>query len=67
MVTIYNINKVEKKNGAIKFLVELRGLEGDTKPTTIQNGIVENGSSFIEIDTGKLFMYDLENETWHEV
>lgn len=67
MVTIYNINKVEKKNGTIKFLVELRGLEDDTKPTTIQNGIIENGSSFIEIDTGKLFMYDLENETWHEV
>lgn len=67
MVTIYNINKVEKKNGTIKFLVELRGLADDSKPTTIQNGIIENGSSFIEIDTGKLYMYDLENTEWHEV
>lgn len=67
MITIYNIKKVKKQNGNIKFLVELRGLEADTKPTTIENGIVENGSSFLEIDTGKLFMYDLENEEWKEV
>lgn len=67
MITIYNIKKVKKQSGNIKFLVELRGLEADTKPKTIENGIVENGSSFLEIDTGKLFMYDLENETWNEV
>jgi len=67
MITIYNIKKVKKQSGNIKFLVELRGLKDDTKPKTIENGIVENGSSYLEIDTGKLFLYDLENEEWNEV
>ena len=26
--------------------------------------IIDNGSVFIEIDTGKIFFYDLENEQW---
>lgn len=56
MITIYDNKKVKKQNGSIKFLVELRGLSTDSKPTTIENGIVENGSTFIEIDTGKLLL-----------
>ena len=28
---------------------------------------LDNGSSFIEIDTGKLFLYDLDSQTWNEV
>lgn len=66
MITIYNIKKVTKDNN-IKFLTELRGLSTDSKPTTIENGIVENGSTFIEINTGKVFMYDLVSETWKEI
>lgn len=67
MITIYDNKKVKKQNGSIKFLVELRGLADDPKPTTIENGIVENGSTFIEIDTGKLYLYDLDSEEWKEV
>lgn len=67
MITIYDIKKVKKQSGNIKFLVELRGLSTDTKPTTIENGIVENGSSFLEINTGKLYMYDLAGQEWDEV
>lgn len=67
MITIYDNKKVKKQNGSIKFLVELRGLSTDSKPTTIENGIVENGSTFIEIDTGKLYLYDLDSEEWKEV
>ena len=59
MITIY------RENGAIgdKQEVELRGLSTDTKPTED----VENGTIFIEIDTGKIYMFDLENEQWVEL
>lgn len=67
MITIYSNKKVEKEDGTIKFLVELRGLSEDEKPTVIENGIVDNGSVFIEIDTGKVSLYDLENEEWEEI
>lgn len=67
MITIYDNKKVKKENGTIKYLVELRGLSGDTKPTIIGNGIIDNGSVFIEIDTQKISLYDLENEEWKEV
>lgn len=37
----------------------LRGLSTDTKPTD-----VPNGSEFREMDTGKKFLFDAENQTW---
>ena len=67
MITIYDIKKVKKQNATIKFLVELRGLSTDSKPTTIENGIVENGSSFLEIDKGDLYLYDLVGQQWNKV
>ena len=59
-------------------ILEIDGLSTDTKPITtfIEYGVdgreigrtnIENGSTFTEIDTGKLFMYDAENVTWYEV
>ena len=36
------------------------GLSTDTKPT---DGI-DNGSRFIEMDTGKVYMYDAESGQW---
>lgn len=35
------------------------GLQADTKPLC-----VPNGSMFLEMDTGKLFRFDAENQTW---
>ena len=70
MVTIYNIKKSEMinhPNGEVFYLLELRGLSTDEKPTTIENGTIENGSVFIEIDTGNVSIYDLENKEWNEV
>ena len=64
MITIYDNKKVKKENGVIKFLVELRGLSTDTKPTTILNGEVENGSAFIEIDTQNIFFFDGTSKEW---
>lgn len=55
----------------------LEGLSTDTKPigffnvydnngTFITKKVIENGSRYTEIDTGKEFAYDAENETWYE-
>lgn len=41
---------------------DVRGLSTDTKPT---DGIA-NGSTYFEMDTGKMYMFDQDNETWHE-
>lgn len=37
------------------------GLSSDDKPTSCGNG-----SKFMEIDTGKIFMFDGENKEWYE-
>jgi hypothetical protein len=66
MVSIYqNSNTITSNEGEVKAL-EFRGLSTDTKPTTLDNEDIANGSVFIEIDTGKIFFYDLENEEWKE-
>ena len=41
---------------------DLRGLSTDTKPTN-----VPNGSTFIEMNTGKGYLFDEDNSTWHEL
>lgn len=71
MVSIYKTENVRfTPNGKVGSM-DLRGLSTDEKPTTIGEGkygtIVDNGSSFIEIDTGKIYLYDFDNETWDEV
>ncbi len=67
MVTIYNIKKSEMinhPNGEVFYLLELRGLSTDEKPVEIENGTIENGSTFIEIDTGDVYIFDAENKEW---
>lgn len=66
MVTIYNVKKSSIEDGG-KFLVELRGLSTDEKPTTLNGGAIENGSSFIEIDSGDIYLYDLDDEEWNNI
>jgi maltoporin len=58
MVTMYS------KKGMI---VELRGLSTDTKPTKLGNKDIENGSVYIEIDTGSIYMYDGNAKQWKEI
>ena len=43
---------------------EIRGLSTDEKPVSEHVG---NGSIFIEMDTGKIFLYDAENKIWREI
>ncbi len=42
---------------------EFRGLSTDVKPTER----VGNGSIFIEMDTGKVYMFDKQNTEWKEL
>lgn len=70
MISIYNVKKSEMlthPNGEVFYLCELRGLSTDEKPKTIKNGSIENGSEFKEIDTGDVYLYDLENEEWNNI
>lgn len=70
MISIYNVKKSEMAthpNGEVFYLCELRGLSTDEKPTIIENGTIENGSSFIEIDTGDVYLYNLDTKEWNEV
>lgn len=66
MVSIYSIRK-NTLSPTNLLQVEFRGSSQDDKPTTLKDGLVENGSVFIETDTGDVFIYDGESETWNEV
>ena len=68
MITIYDYKKTQvANNGKVTYLLELRGLSTDSKPTTIANGDIENGSSFIEIDTGDVYLYNGTSKEWSKV
>ena len=67
MVTLYKTDEVKNVKGKYLMSVELRGLSTDTKPTKINNTDIENGSAFIEIDTGTVYFYDKTSQTWKEI
>lgn len=67
MVSVYKSEKSKSVENEDYVTMELRGLSTDEKPTTINEQALGNGSTFIEIDTGKFYMYDLENEEWSEI
>lgn len=66
MVTIHSIRKNTLSETPL-LQVELRGLSTDDKPIALNNGDIDNGSVFIEIDTGVVCLYDMENKSWEEV
>lgn len=67
MVSLYKIEKTSLRNDADYISCELRGLSRDDKPTEINGKTIENGSVFIEIDTGKIYMYNIESQSWSEI
>ena len=67
MVTISENQNTFIKPDSSYVLIELRGLSTDTKPFEFGGKKIDNGSVFIEIDTGKVFMFDLENKQWKEI
>lgn len=64
MITIQNIERTRILPDGDRILVELRGLSGDTKPTEVDGKEIDNGSVFVEMDTQKIFFYDLNNQEW---
>ena len=54
---------VENKFSDNKKYVELYGTSSDSKPTT---GIVM-GSVFVEVDTGKVFLFNEDSSVWVEM
>ena len=67
MITIYKTKKNTIRNGESFILSEFRGLSTDDKPTVWKDSKVDNGSVYIAIDTGKLYMYNLDSQSWSEV
>ena len=45
--------------------LSFKGLSTDTKPNSTYDGkAIPNGSTFYEMDTGNIYMYDKESSTW---
>ena len=43
---------------------DFEGLSTDTKPTIADYPNMRNGSSFLEMDTKKIYFYDADNAQW---
>lgn len=68
MITWENFGARENRsNGAATVTMELRGLSTDDKPVVFAGYKLRNGSIFIEIDTGKVYLFDEEGQQWNEV
>lgn len=60
------INKIG--NTANTRICEIVCLSTDTKPVEVCDGVnLCNGSTCLEMDTGKCFIYDEENKKWYEL
>lgn len=66
MITVYKTENTRLTPEGDYISTEIRGLSTDTKPTEINDKIIDNGSVYIEMDTGKIFMFDAENQQWKE-
>lgn len=67
MISLYKIENTNIKPDYDYISVELRGLSTDERPTEFAGKKIDNGSTYLEIDTGNLYLYDLENEEWKEI
>lgn len=62
MVTLQKMGGEYNRN-----VLELVGKSGDLKPTdTIDGMIITNGSTFYELNTKKVYMFDYDTKTWIE-
>jgi len=53
---------VQDESGNLLHIQDMFGLSDDSKPTT---GLA-TGSSFVEVDTGKAFLFDESSSSWME-
>lgn len=70
MITISKTKNIKIDLEDRYILVEMEGLSTDEKPTEYENegkkSYIDNGSTFIEMDSSKIYFYDLENKQWKE-
>ena len=62
MITI-NVSTISGDPAIMRGSLDLRGLSTDTKPT--EN--IPNGSTFIEINTGKVYIFNEAGAAWVEM
>lgn len=61
MITVYKATTASDGSA----ILELRGKSTDTKPTETCEGFnVGNGSTFYEINTGDIYMFDADADAW---
>ena len=63
MVTIISEEKIRSNPNKHQAVVTYGGLSTDTKPTSG----VENGSTFVEMNTGDLYIFDKANTQWRKL
>ena len=66
MISIKKMENTQTRDGKEYFIGEILCNSGDTKPTKIGDKYVDNGTQLIEMDTSKIYFYDLDSETWKE-
>ena len=63
-----SISEIKARTNGSNIIGEIRGLSTDTKPSVrIEDKQIMNGCIYVEIDTGKMYLYDAENKEWNEV
>ena len=67
MVTIVKKNYITTDKSGTYFVGDLAGLANDDKPTQIEGMKVGNGCTYLCVDNGDLYLYDLENEEWNKI
>ena len=69
MITFYK--KTDTLTGKNEQELEIRCLSTDSKPTTIsvdgEEQPLANGTTLIEMNTGKIYLYDAQNEQWNKI
>ena len=58
-----NAKVILLEDGTVKQMADLFGTSSDSKPTT---GYI-NGSTFLEVDTGKIFLFNEATSAWVEL
>lgn len=62
MITLDETPKL-KQGG--KYLIPFSGLSTDTKPAEFYDNLpIANGSTFMELNTKKVYFYDEEHKQW---
>ena len=70
MITAKNAKQaafVSAEDPSPKCIFEFAGLSSDAKPSVFEGAAVANGSTFLEMDTSSVFIYDKDGDTWREL